>query len=304
MNPNLNSGFTQSIAGNPCNEQFIGPSASAWRRGPKGLGRVAYILMDDGMTSPPPEGPTPATLLRAESQSPINGFSLTTGGLFRNDRHYRSKRQPGQADCERPIEEASSEPDRSRRRDPQKSVDLRDLGVEVRNADYDRPETLLDAFTGIEKLLLISAVVPGERFRQHKAVIDAAKQAGVELVGYTSVLRADTSTMLLAAEHKRTEDYLKETGLTFVFLRNGWYLENHTGGLAATLVHGSIMGCSGHGRFASASRSDYAEAAITVLTERGTKTRPVNSQETTPSPCTILRTRCPTRRIELWSTTM
>ncbi|MCL5263294.1 MAG: SDR family oxidoreductase [Acidobacteria bacterium] len=154
-------------------------------------------------------------------------------------------------------------------RDPQKSVDLRDLGVEVRNADYDRPETLFEAFTGIEKLLLISAVVPGERFRQHKAVIDAAKQAGVKLLGYTSMLRADTSTMLLAAEHKRTEDYLNETGLTFVLLRNGWYLENHTGGLAAALAHGSIMGCSGHGRFASASRSDYAEAAITVLTEPG-----------------------------------
>lgn len=62
-------------------------------------------------------------------------------------------------------------------RDPQKSVDLRDLEVEVRNADYDRPETLLDAFTGIEKLLFISAVVPGERFRQHKAVIDLALRA-------------------------------------------------------------------------------------------------------------------------------
>jgi NAD(P)H dehydrogenase (quinone) len=154
-------------------------------------------------------------------------------------------------------------------RDPQKSADLRDLGVEVRNADYDRPETLFEAFTGVEKLLLISAVVPGERFRQHKAVMDAAKQAGVELVGYTSMLRAETSTMLLAAEHKRTEDYLKETGLTFVFLRNSWYLENHTGGLAAAFAHGSIMGCSGLGRFASASRSDYAEAAITVLTEPG-----------------------------------
>jgi NAD(P)H dehydrogenase (quinone) len=154
-------------------------------------------------------------------------------------------------------------------RDPEKSGDLRDLGVEVRKADYDRPETLTAALTGIEKLLLISAVVPGERFRQHKAVIDAAKQAGVKLVGYTSMLRADTSTMLLATEHKQTEDYLKESGLTFVLLRNGWYLENHTGALASALSHGAIMGCAGQGRFASASRADYAGAAITVLTQLG-----------------------------------
>ena len=154
-------------------------------------------------------------------------------------------------------------------RDPEKSGDLRDLGVEVRKADYDRPETLTDALTGIEKLLLVSAVVPGERFRQHKAVIDAAKQAGVQLVAYTSMLRADISTMLLATEHKQTEDYLKESGLKFVLLRNGWYLENHTGALAPALIHGAIMGCAGRGRFASASRVDYAGAAITVLTQPG-----------------------------------
>lgn|ERR1039458_2613632 len=158
-------------------------------------------------------------------------------------------------------------------RDPEKSGDLRDRGVEVRKADYDRRETLTDALTGIEKLLLISAVVPGERFRQHKAVIDAAKQAGVKLFAYTSMLRADTSTMLLATEHKQTEEYLKESGLTFVLLRNGWYLENHTEALAPALTHGTIMGCAGQGRFASASRADYAGAAVTVLTQPGHENR-------------------------------
>ena len=154
-------------------------------------------------------------------------------------------------------------------RDPEKSDDLRDLGVEVRKADYDDPKTLTQAFTGIEKLLLVSAVVPGERLRQHNAVIDAAKQAGVKLIAYTSMLHADTSTMLLATEHKQTEEYLKEAGLKFVLLRNGWYLENHTGTLPSALTHGAIMGCAGPGRFASASRADYAGAAVTVLTEPG-----------------------------------
>lgn len=154
-------------------------------------------------------------------------------------------------------------------RSPEKAEALHALGVQVREADYDRPDTLVEAFEGVEKVLLISAVVPGERLRQHKAVIDAAKQAGVNLVAYTSILRADTSTLILAAEHKATEDYLKSSGLEFTLLRNGWYLENNTSALGSALTHGAIIGSAGAGRFASASRADYAAAAVTVLTQHG-----------------------------------
>jgi NAD(P)H dehydrogenase (quinone) len=154
-------------------------------------------------------------------------------------------------------------------RNPQKANELRALGVQVREGDYDRPETLAEAFKGVEKLLLISAVQPGERARQHKAVIDAAKRTGVKFVAYTSLLRADTSSLIIAGEHKETEEYLKSSGLEFVLLRNGWYLENHTGALAPALAHGAIIGSAGQGRFASASRADYAGAAITVLTQPG-----------------------------------
>jgi NAD(P)H dehydrogenase (quinone) len=154
-------------------------------------------------------------------------------------------------------------------RNPEKADSLRALGVEVREADYDRPETLAGAFRGAEKVLLISAVQPGERLRQHKAVIDAAKQAGAQLIAYTSLLRADSSSMIIADEHKATEEYLKSSGLPFVLLRNGWYLENHTGALAPALAHGAIIGSAGQGRFASASRADYAGAAVAVLTQPG-----------------------------------
>jgi NAD(P)H dehydrogenase (quinone) len=154
-------------------------------------------------------------------------------------------------------------------RSPEKAGDLRALGVAVREADYDRPETLAEAFKGVEKVLLISAVQPGERLRQHKAVIDAAVQAGVKLVVYTSILRADTSSLSLAGEHKATEDYLKRSGLAYVLLRNGWYLENTTAALALTLAQGAMIGSAGQGRFASASRADYAGAAVTVLTQPG-----------------------------------
>lgn len=154
-------------------------------------------------------------------------------------------------------------------RDVQKVGDLRAQGIQAREADYDRPETLAKAFEGVEKLLLVSAVVPGQRFGQHQAVIDAAKQAGVQLMVYTSMLKADTSRISLAQEHKRTEDYLKQSGLAYVVLRNGWYLENDTGALGAVLAHGAIIGSAGDGRLASASRADYAAAAATVLTQPG-----------------------------------
>jgi NAD(P)H dehydrogenase (quinone) len=154
-------------------------------------------------------------------------------------------------------------------RNPEKAHALHDLGVQVRKADYDRPETLLQAFQGVEKLLHISAVVPGERLRQHRAVIDAARQAGVKVVAYTSLLHADSSNLVLAAEHKATEDYLKASGVSYVLLRNGWYLENHTAALPAALQNGAIIGSAGEGRFASASRADYAGAAVAVLTQPG-----------------------------------
>ncbi|MEQ5843909.1 SDR family oxidoreductase [Paraburkholderia acidicola] len=154
-------------------------------------------------------------------------------------------------------------------RNPEKSDNLRALGVDVREADYDRPETLVEAFKGAEKLLLISAVVPGERLRQHQAVIDAAKQAGVRFIAYTSMLRADTSSLTLAGEHQATEAYLKSTGVDYVLLRNGWYLENSTAVIAAALAQGTIIGSAGQGRFASATRADYAGAAVTVLTQPG-----------------------------------
>ena len=154
-------------------------------------------------------------------------------------------------------------------RNPEKSDNLRALGVKVREADYDRPETLVEAFKGAEKLLLISAVVPGERLRQHQAVIDAAKQAGVKFIAYTSMLRADTSSLTLAGEHQATEAYLKSAGVDYVLLRNGWYLENSTAVIAAALAQGTIIGSAGQGRFASATRADYAGAAVTVLTQPG-----------------------------------
>jgi NAD(P)H dehydrogenase (quinone) len=151
-------------------------------------------------------------------------------------------------------------------RNPGKASSSQTFGVQVREADYTRPETLSTAFESVKKVLLISAADVHQRFEKHKAVIDAAKEAGVELFVYTSLLHADTSEMFLAEEHRQTEEYIQASGLPFVFLRNGWYLENHTSTLGKAVEHGALSGSSDDGRFASASRADYAAAAVVTLT--------------------------------------
>ncbi|MBX3244625.1 MAG: SDR family oxidoreductase, partial [Acidobacteria bacterium] len=141
-----------------------------------------------------------------------------------------------------------------------------DLGVEVREADYNHPETLETALQGIDKLLLVSSNEVGKRAEQHQNVIDAAKRAGVESIVYTSLLRADTSQLNLAAEHAATEAALKASGISFTILRNGWYTENYTASIASALENGAFYGSAGDGQISSAARSDYAEAAAVVLT--------------------------------------
>ncbi|QHN02591.1 SDR family oxidoreductase [Granulicella sp. WH15] len=154
-------------------------------------------------------------------------------------------------------------------RNPEKASDLAALGVQLRQADYSKPVTLASTFAGAEKVLLISSNELGERVAQHKAVIDAAIAANVKLLAYTSILRADTSALALATEHLATEEHIRSSGLPFVLLRNGWYLENHTEVLGPALQHGTILGAAQDGKLASASREDYALAAATVLTGEG-----------------------------------
>lgn len=151
-------------------------------------------------------------------------------------------------------------------RHPEKVADLAARGVQVRLANYDEPASLLAAFKGADKLLLVSGSEVGRRVPQHRAVIDAAKAAGVGLLAYTSILHADTSPLPLAAEHKETESLIRASGVPAVILRNGWYTENYTAGIPAALQYGVLLGCAGQGRIASAARADYAEAAAVVLT--------------------------------------
>ena len=154
-------------------------------------------------------------------------------------------------------------------RNPDKAAALAARGVQVRRADYARPETLPAAFTGVQKVLLISSSENGQRVAQHRAVVEAARAAGARLLVYTSILHADTSPLALAAEHQETEELIRACGLPFVFLRNGWYTENYTENLGPALEHGVLVNSSGEGRISAASRADYAAAAVAVLTGAG-----------------------------------
>lgn len=154
-------------------------------------------------------------------------------------------------------------------RDKAKAADLAERGIELRVADYSRPESLAEAFAAGDRVLLISSSEVGRRVPQHQAVIAAAKAAGVAQLAYTSILGGPQADFDLAAEHQETERAILASGLPYTLLRNGWYTENYTENLAPVLAHGAVVASAGEGRVASAARADYAAAAAAVLTRDG-----------------------------------
>ncbi|HEU0229589.1 MAG TPA: SDR family oxidoreductase [Burkholderiaceae bacterium] len=150
-------------------------------------------------------------------------------------------------------------------RTPSKAANL---GVSVREADYTKPDTLVQALSGVDTLMMISASEIGQRVEQHRHIIDAAKKAGVRRIVYTSLLRADTSPLeALADEHVQTERMLKESGILHTVLRNGWYTENYLGSIQGILAGNAVLGAAAAGRISSAARADYAEAALVALSQ-------------------------------------
>jgi NAD(P)H dehydrogenase (quinone) len=153
-------------------------------------------------------------------------------------------------------------------RDAGKATEIAARGVEIRIADYNDPATLTTVFNSGDIVLLISSSEVGNRLGQHQAVIDAAREAGVARLAYTGVLGGPEADFDLAADHKATEQAILDSGLTYTFLRNGWYHENYTQQLAVQLEHG-VVGSAGEGRVGSASRRDFAAAAAVVLAGEG-----------------------------------
>jgi NAD(P)H dehydrogenase (quinone) len=154
-------------------------------------------------------------------------------------------------------------------RDKKKAQPLVQRGVDVRVAHYGDPAALKAAFSGVDRLLLISSSEVGKRTKQHKNVVDAAKAAGVKRIVYTSAPKATTTKLVVAPEHKATEENILQSGMEYTILRNNWYTENYKDRVETARKTGAVVASAGVGRVASATRADYAAGAAAVLLGTG-----------------------------------
>lgn len=154
-------------------------------------------------------------------------------------------------------------------RRPETLAEYAERGVEVVPLDYADPVSAKAAVDGVDRVLLISSSEVGQRVAQHGHVIDAAAAAGVGQLVYTSAPRATSSDLVLAPEHKATEELIGASGLPATILRNNWYTENYAQDLEVAREHGVLVTSAGDGRVPSASRADFAAAAAVVLTTEG-----------------------------------
>ncbi|WP_129338446.1 SDR family oxidoreductase [Cellulomonas endophytica] len=146
---------------------------------------------------------------------------------------------------------------------------LADRGVRTHVADYADAGALTKAFAGADVLVLVSGSEVGRRVAQHRTALEAAAAAGVTRVVYTSAPHADTTELVLAPEHRATEELVRASGLAWTIVRNNWYTENYEGVVAQARGTGEIVTSTGQGRVASATREDYAAGAAAVARGEG-----------------------------------
>lgn len=191
-------------------------------------------------------------------------------------------------------------------RNPEKAEGLRARGVDVRQGDFDRPETLDAAFSGIDRLLIISADGDNEtRIRQHTNAVEAAARAKVNFIAYTSLGNADKSSLFLAPVHRTTEEAILKTGIPYSFLRNNWYLENEIATIQAVMAGAPWVTSAGGGKVGWALQLDYAEAAAAVLAGNGHENtiyelsgKPMTQEELASILGTVLGKEIPVQQVD------
>jgi NAD(P)H dehydrogenase (quinone) len=191
-------------------------------------------------------------------------------------------------------------------RNPEKAEGLRARGVDVRQGDFDHPETLDTAFAGIDRLLIISADGDNEtRIRQHTNAVEAAARAKVGFIAYTSLGNASKSNMFLAPPHQAAEKAILKSGIPYSFLRNNWYLENETASIQGVLAGASWVTSAGSGKVGWALQQDYAEAAAAVLTGSGHENtiyelsgKPLTQEELASALGTVLDKEVPVQQVD------
>ncbi|HHF7010032.1 SDR family oxidoreductase [Streptococcus mutans] len=146
-------------------------------------------------------------------------------------------------------------------RNPQRAA-LYD-NAELVQAAFENSLEAVEALKGIDVLLMVSASESPNRLQQHFAFLDAAHEAGVKHIVYTSFYNAATeATFTLARDHAKTEKYIKERGFTYTFLRDNFYLDFF---LDLCLNNGEIRGPAGNGKVSAVARQDVSEVATTIL---------------------------------------
>jgi NAD(P)H dehydrogenase (quinone) len=156
-------------------------------------------------------------------------------------------------------------------RTPEALPEFLDRGVEVRYGDFDAPDSLVEAFSGCDRLLLISSMAFGRRVEQHRTALDAAAAAGVKRIAYTSLTNPVPGHPcgVVAEEHRVTEELLRERDIAWTVLRNSAYSELQVPLGAVAITYGKLVTNAGDGRVAPISRADCAAAAAAALTSEG-----------------------------------
>jgi NAD(P)H dehydrogenase (quinone) len=154
-------------------------------------------------------------------------------------------------------------------RDERKAIDFKEKGVTIHVGDYDDVLSLEKAMQGIEKVLLIAGTNEEKRLQQHQNVVDAAKKMGVSLIAYTSRCLRDKDTLVnkLMLGHFQTEDYIKESGLTYILFRNILYMDTIPNFVGQTVFDTGINLPIGEGKVSFCLRKDMGEAMANALLE-------------------------------------
>jgi NAD(P)H dehydrogenase (quinone) len=151
-------------------------------------------------------------------------------------------------------------------RNPAALADLADRGAVVRAGDFDEPGGLAAAFAGGERMLLISTDAVGRRVAQHQNAIEAAREAGVTHIAYTSITNPIAENpAAVVPDHAGTERVLAQSGLDWTYLRNGLYSEYRIPEAQGATQSGQLFHNQGDGVTAYVSREDCAAAAAAVL---------------------------------------
>jgi len=165
--------------------------------------------------------------------------------------------------------EAQAGPIVAATRTPDKLNEFSARGVTVRRADFDDPASLVEAMRDVDRVLLISTDAlgePGRRINQHRAAVQAAEAAGVKHIIYTSITNpTPDSPVVVAADHRATEEAIQATNMGWTFLRNNIYADMLPQTLSRAIQMGQLFSAAGDGKTAYVKREDCARAAAAAL---------------------------------------